>query len=235
ESITFIVNTYVKGVTVVETARSGREAIEKAEISRPDVVIIDIKMPGLSGLEAIAEIKSFYSGALFIVISAYEYFEFAREALKLGVIEYIHKPLSRAKIVAAIENAVRIIEEERRKRSIEIERKEKLAIGLPVLEGGFIYSILFADDHLSELTTYKNILEIQHNGGYIMTLEFVEENAEEKSGHKSGMSMHSQRFYPLARDIIKECCDGIVGPVMFNRLVVYVPCTNEETEYAQQF
>lgn len=234
ESITFIVNTYVKSVTVVDTARSGREAIEKAETSRPDVVIIDIKMPGLSGLEAIAEIKSFYSGALFIVISAYEYFEFAREALKLGVIEYIHKPLSRTKIIEAIENAVHIKEEERRKRSIEIDRKEKLAIALPVLEGGFIYSLLFSDDYQSELATYKNVLGIQHNGGYIMTLEFAEEKEEEKSEYKTSMSVRSQRFYSLARDTIKESCDGIVGPSMFNRLIVYIPCTNEESEAQQQ-
>jgi Response regulator containing CheY-like receiver domain and AraC-type DNA-binding domain len=231
ESITFIVNKYLNGVTVVDTAWSGREAIEKAEISRPDIVIMDIKMPGLSGLDAIAEIKSFYSGALFIVVSAYEHFEFAQEALKLGVIEYIAKPLSRAKIIAAIENAVRIKEEERRRRSLEIERKEKLAIVLPVLESGFIYSILFADDYLSELKTHKNLLEIQYDGGYIMTLEFAEENEDGKLVDKIGSSVRSQRFYPLVRDIIKENCDGIVGPMMFNRLVVYVPCADEGSEY----
>ena len=77
DSIQFMVKKYIHVPMQMETAHSGREAIEKAVACRPDFVIIDIKMPGINGLDAIREIKNLYTGALFIVISAFAKFDYA--------------------------------------------------------------------------------------------------------------------------------------------------------------
>src|SRR4051794_28088382 len=89
ESIKYIIEKNFDDVVIAGTARSGREAIEKAEALKPDLILMDIKMPGINGIDAIKEIKSSYSNALFIIISASEQFEFAKEAVNLGVFEYL--------------------------------------------------------------------------------------------------------------------------------------------------
>jgi len=57
ESIKYIVVKNFKDVMVAGTARSGREAIEKAETVKPDIIFMDIKMPGINGIDAIKEIR----------------------------------------------------------------------------------------------------------------------------------------------------------------------------------
>ena len=68
---------------VAGTARSGREAIEKAEAVKPDLIFMDIRMPGINGIDAIREIKAVYPQVEFVILSACEQFEFAKEAVNL--------------------------------------------------------------------------------------------------------------------------------------------------------
>ena len=93
ESIKYIVEKNFDSVVVVETARSGREAIEKAEAVKPDLIFMDIRMPGINGIDAIREIKAVYPQVEFVIISACEQFEYAKEAVNLGAVEYLLKPL----------------------------------------------------------------------------------------------------------------------------------------------
>jgi two-component system, response regulator YesN len=234
DSVKYIVENFMDNSLRTETARSGREAIEKAEVFRPDIVIMDIKMPGISGLDAIADIKKFHSSALFIVVTAYEKFDLAKEALHLGAIDYINKPLSRDKLVSAIENAIRIKDAERKKLETELELKEKMAFLLPVLESGFIYSMIFSDDHTVELESFRKILDINKDGGYVMTVEFGEEESAGGIANSIGTSIKNQKAYPMLRDAIKESCTCIVGPVMLNRIINYVPCDCDTEEYERR-
>lgn len=69
----------------VETAKTGRAVIEKAESFHPDIIFMDIHMPGINGIQAMRQIREFNKGALFYVISAYDKFDYAKEAIDLGV------------------------------------------------------------------------------------------------------------------------------------------------------
>ena len=67
----------------VETAKTGRAVIEKAETFHPDIVFMDIHMPGINGIQAMREIRKFNNSALFYVVSAYDKFDYAKEAIIL--------------------------------------------------------------------------------------------------------------------------------------------------------
>mgnify|MGYP000429413207 CR=1 FL=1 len=90
---------------IVETAKTGRAVTEIAETFHPDIVFMDIHMPGINGIQAMREIRKFNTTALFYVVSAYDKFDYAKEAIDLGVERYLTKPISKAKIIAAVEEA----------------------------------------------------------------------------------------------------------------------------------
>lgn len=71
-----------------------RKAVKACADVSPELIITDIEMPGLSGLELISELKKTVPGAVFAVLSAYDYFSYAQEAINLAVFRYLLKPLS---------------------------------------------------------------------------------------------------------------------------------------------
>lgn len=234
DAIKFIIEKDLKGVIDIETAKSGREAVEKAGAFRPDIIFMDIKMPGMDGIEAIKEIKSHDASPFFVIITAYEQFDFAKAALKLGVVEYILKPVNRGKIIETLRKVAGIIDAGREKTKKELELKEKLDNVLPVLESGFIYSIALFDNNRDELDKYTDILGLRDSDGYILTAEFREEDSAENLNSTIKFSIRSQSFYQYFRDIIKDKCKCVIGPLMLNRIIVFIPSDINGDEYSQR-
>ena len=101
------------GIEVIDICNNGEEALECIVVHKPDIVIADIRMPVHSGLELVqlAQNKNIYSS--FIIISGYKQFDYAQTALKLGVIDYLVKPISKNMLNLALENACNYINEKR--------------------------------------------------------------------------------------------------------------------------
>lgn len=93
DSLEYMLRKNRKDIEVVGKARSGRDAVEKAYNARPDIVLMDINMPGINGLEAIRRIKETNSSAQFIITTAFDYFDYAVEAMELQATEYLLKPI----------------------------------------------------------------------------------------------------------------------------------------------
>src|SRR6056297_1334496 len=111
ESISFMLQKYRPEIGIAGTAMSGREAIKAAEEYKPDIILIDVKMPGIDGLEALREIKRRNPNVLPILTTAYERFDIAQTAFELGVQDYILKPFSREKLIGAIDAAVESLDQ----------------------------------------------------------------------------------------------------------------------------
>jgi DNA-binding NarL/FixJ family response regulator len=92
-------------IAVVGEASDGREAIAAAHRLRPDVILMDIAMPGLGGLEATVEIRKENAEAKILVLSQYDDREYVRRFLKLGVSGYVLKKAAGAALTAAIRAA----------------------------------------------------------------------------------------------------------------------------------
>ena len=99
----------------VRTAKTGRAVIEIAEEFRPDIAILDIQMPGINGIEAIEEIKTFCPRTCFIIMSAYDTFDYAKKAMSLGVMDFITKPANTSRIVSALEKAMDEVRKQQRR------------------------------------------------------------------------------------------------------------------------
>ncbi len=84
--------------TCVGTAANGLEALELCRLNEPDVVITDVRMPFMDGLDLSRELRQRFPGVHVIILSAYDEFEFAHQALLHGVEDYILKPIDSRKI-----------------------------------------------------------------------------------------------------------------------------------------
>ena len=98
----------------VETAANGKEAIALAEELRADIVLMDIEMPGINGLEAAKAIREMLPRCRIIIVTAYERFQYARVAITLGAQEYLLKPVANADLFRLIDQALSEIGEDRR-------------------------------------------------------------------------------------------------------------------------
>ena len=92
----------------VVTAASGVEALEALREDLPDLVLLDIWMPGMDGLETLEKIKSLLPHITVIMISGHGTIETAVRATKLGAFDFIEKPLSLDKVLIAVANALRM-------------------------------------------------------------------------------------------------------------------------------
>jgi YesN/AraC family two-component response regulator len=84
---------------------SGPEAIEAVKKTTPDILILDIKMPKMNGLEALKELKKLSPATKIVIASGYKSVETAHEAMKNGATEYIVKPFDSGlvkKVIAAL-------------------------------------------------------------------------------------------------------------------------------------
>ncbi|HHW67838.1 response regulator [Defluviitalea raffinosedens] len=232
DSLQFVIGKNFKDAEIVSSVYSGKEAIEDADKYRPDIVIMDIKMPGINGIEAIEEIKKSNPDTKFILLTAFDKFDYAKQAINLGVSEYLLKPVNKTKIVQTLKKVMDEIDLEREKKNKELEIREKMEIILPMLENGFIYSVIFPDDHSTEIMNYKTLMGI-HSGGYIMTIELGEASGD-RMNNKIGVSVKAHQFYSFIRDTLKSITDCIVGAMMLNRIVVFIPYDEKENEYSER-
>ncbi len=126
------------GFEVAGTADNGRDAYELVEKTVPDLVITDIKMPFMDGLQLSELIRQSYPAAKIIILTGFDEFAFAQKAIKLQIYEYVLKPFSSQELINAIVKVKSQIDEETaQKKNIETLR-EHYEKTLPVLKGNFL-------------------------------------------------------------------------------------------------
>ena len=100
ETISQIIDWESLGITVIGVCKNGLEAYDMILDEYPDIVLTDIKMPGLSGLQLIQQLSSLDLNIEFVILSGYSDFTLVTEAMKYGVQHYLLKPCSEEELVS---------------------------------------------------------------------------------------------------------------------------------------
>ncbi|MCL1795790.1 MAG: response regulator [Clostridia bacterium] len=151
EGLQKVVDLEALGFIVVGTARSGMQALEIAEVEKPDVVITDIRMPILDGLSMAAKMKKTLPMVRFIVLSGYDDFEYARKAIELTALRYLLKPISSREIAAVLAEVRQILDDEFT-RARDINRlRSSFASSLPLLREAVLFSMATGNGSHAEL------------------------------------------------------------------------------------
>lgn len=235
DSLKFIIEKEFGDECQIEYAKTGRSVIELAENYRPDIAIMDIQMPGINGIDAMKEIRANNKNVIFIVMSAYDKFDYAKEAIKLGVMEYITKPMEKSKIIAALQKAMGKIDKERMKRSNDLLIREKLETVVPIIESGLIYNMLFQEHFTEDIDNYKNLLGITQNQAYMLAVVCGDGQEGSHMTNAVGSSVKMQQHDKVVRECMKEYYpDCVVGSAMGNKLAVMIPYDGDEMEYNER-
>ena len=104
------------------SANNGENGLKIIEENTIDAVFTDIKMPGISGIEVLKSIKETHSHIPVIVISAYEEFSLAKDAIRHGALDYITKPVNRDEITNIVENFLGIVYSREKEASLQFQR-----------------------------------------------------------------------------------------------------------------
>lgn len=172
------------GIKVVGAAHNGIEALEMARNLNPDIIITDIKMPGLNGLELVRELRKVLPGIKILLISAYEQFDYAQEAISLGVLSYITKPLKKQRIIEEVQKARDIILKEIFLRENQDRLEELYQSSLPTIQEYYHNKLIMgktkiSGDYSKQFDTYGIDIDEHDIGVMVFTLDNLEETSEE--------------------------------------------------------
>ncbi|ODS30951.1 MAG: response regulator [Candidatus Scalindua rubra] len=108
----------------VITSNSGEDAIEKVKNEKPDVILLDVRMPGMDGIEVLKQLRELAPLLPVILVTAYGKIDNAVQAVKLGAYDYLTKPLDNEKIMVTLRNALTELYLKREVRMLRSNLKE---------------------------------------------------------------------------------------------------------------
>ncbi len=154
-------------VEITGAAEDGMEALELMEATKPDVLITDIRMPGMSGIELIRKARKLYPDTEYVILSGYSEFEYAKQAIKYGVQDYILKPPRKEEVGSALEKIYTRLENTKKagKRQLVYDylvNGVQTDSGVLEMEGCCYYLILFCIGPFTNRT--ENLIQVGISG-----------------------------------------------------------------------
>lgn len=130
------------GYEVIGTADNGREAIDMMERLRPDVVVTDIQMPFMNGLQLAEWIRQSEPTTKIVILTGYDEFEYAQKAIRLHIDEYVLKPFSAQELSEVLNKVCDKMNDEMEARNNLQVLKEHMRRTTPILREVFLRSLL---------------------------------------------------------------------------------------------
>jgi two-component system response regulator YesN len=172
QAIKLIVSKNCSEITEIEEAANGREAIEKSMSFNPDIILLDIRMPGIDGIEAAGRIKKSRPESRIIFLTAFDYFEYAREAIKIGVENFIVKPAEDEQIIDAIKSITNELIKTKVQQNEQNSYDDKLAKVTIFLESEIVSSLSIGEVNEEQIRELLELMNINSTKGCAAIIRF---------------------------------------------------------------
>ncbi|MCT2536741.1 response regulator [Aquibacillus koreensis] len=214
---------------VVAEAQNGIEAVDFALQHKPDLIFMDIKMPVCDGLEAIKKIAPELPETKYIMVSAFDTFEYAREAMKFGVKSYLLKPSKLAEVLEAYDQLVTEIEAEKQTLQERKQVSHRLERASSFIEKDFIVSLMM--DHLHDVNQaeWDEWIDIEGKQGFMVVFSFESDSLQPKREEKS------KWYQTLQQVLLSQSPHCIIGPLTGFQVPVLVLSTETDHERSEDF
>ena len=176
---------------VVCEASDGIEARDAISSTMPDIIITDINMPGINGIELSKYLYEHYPEKKIIMLTGYSDFSYAQSAVKYGAVDFVLKPTSTEQILNAVEKAKNLIQQERAREEKIVILENKVTANILQTTEKFLQDIIIKV-LINPETIEKNMkeLNIHFNEYYVMVFE-IENSRDKDSNIKTDMESQS--------------------------------------------
>lgn len=217
------------GCELAAAVENGAQGCEKAMEIKPQLVISDIRMPKMDGLEMTRILRGMFPKLRVILLTGYKEFEYAQKALEYGVEDYVLKPVDHEELISVIRKQAEEFQHEEEEEKERERLREQLAQSLPILRDKFLSSLLFSSPetiyHIYERMDYFNIrirrfilMAVEIDSFYALEKQFSEEDIQ-------------ILLFLIENQIENAAGERALEPVIYRHekaVYVILPCSEEE-------
>jgi two-component system, response regulator YesN len=221
KALKHIIQKNIPSLEVVGEASNGDEALELAHEHSPDIILMDIKMPGKTGLEAAQEIMRLNPKTNIIINTAFDFFDYAQKALHIGTCEYLLKPVRPNDLLAVIHKCIKDIEINNQAVEEHKKIKEQLDQIRPHMEESFICNLV--NGYIvgkNEVKKRADVLGINLLPANAMVVGI--ENVVNAQTFPE-FQLIRQKVFDILKNIFKDNSSTLIAPIPGNKFVVLIP------------
>jgi two-component system response regulator YesN len=224
------------GFELVGDYSNGQDAFIAIERDRPDAVITDINMPFMDGLELSEKVKFFYRDTKVVIVTGYDEFEYARQAIKLKVNDYLLKPFNAKEFTDFLLKMRTELDEEREKHEDLNQLRIQLNQSLPLLKERFLEKLVHSDMNNHEINRKFEFFQISLDGPAYLSLVVDMDPIEEKKDKPSFGESELLRFavFNIFQEIFETENAGIVFQTRDDKIGILLSGSPKEIELKAQ-
>jgi two-component system response regulator YesN len=214
DSYAFLLDGYKGEFSLAGKARSGYEAMQLMHELNPDVVFMDINIPGMDGIEVIESVHQKFPGTVFILSTAYERFDLAQRAIPLGIFSYLVKPVSKKTFLSTLDAVEDHLE----------KRKPAVPAGAETLaERQFLKETIWRPIPSQDWERYRTLFGFHSDKGIVCLVESEDEHprwcqdiaVKLSFRYRCLFALHANRgLYFIPEDVDRDALLAYLGTIV---------------------
>ena len=217
----------IHGFEIVGDAQNGVEALEKAEKLKPDIIMTDIKMPFMNGLELGNKVLEILPSTKIVIFSGCDDFEYAQKAIKINVMEYVLKPINSKELIEVLNKLkISLDKENDKKRDIELLQKHYIE-SIPIMREQFLIALIEGKIIKGKIDKQLKALgiELPHKH-YIVAMVKIDNSQIEKTVFKDNKMLVPIAAKQIVDDIMNKTFQYI-SFVYLDKVIIIGSLKNE--------
>ncbi|MGI6777121.1 MAG: response regulator [Acetivibrionales bacterium] len=211
-----------KNIEIAGEAENGRQAVEINRKLRPDIIIMDIKMPGINGIDASRQILNEFPEVSVLILTAYDNFDYVKSALEIGVKGYILKPVKEEEAVEKINKVINDMEERKDKYNTREQVEKKVQVVRPFIENELISAFMAGNFDVEKVQNYISFLQEEIRAGYFMLIS-PEKDFSKSINDAVRNKLIRNRIYSVACNHLPMMRKCFFGNCLGNTIVAFFP------------
>ncbi|MTI58936.1 MAG: response regulator [Firmicutes bacterium] len=204
----FLDKYYSSEIKIVAEVANGENALSQALIQKVDIILLDIQMPKLDGLKAAELIKEDFADIEIIILTAHSKFEYAKKSIHIGISDYLVKPYLEEEFREVLDKTIEKIKSKKKKKSSQLNLKNKLAELTPLLEQEIILEIIYGtSSSLKKFVEHKKLLDINSNNYMFLII-----------GASDSCMYHKELLFKIKKKI-NRIIDRIIASIALQDMV----------------
>ena len=234
QALRFIIEKNYPQVQIVGEAGDGASAVRLAMEERPDIVLMDIRMPEINGLEAAKSIRVLLPDTRIVMLTAFDEFSYAKQALSMGAVEYLLKPVRPEELTETLRKVAEGVKAMKNKHQEEEALRKSVTVAMPFIQMSFVYDLI--SGQVEEMAHYRErakFLGLAVDPGVALVIDIdnfrkltLQASELEKQGMKQRLHQSICRAVRARSGVGKA---ALVAPTGSDNIVVLLGLENAET------